>query len=138
MKSCGSGNVRKHLEIKDSDKYITLSISLKFGSTDKMRITYPYPKDNVGISGKGLINSLSIKAKSRLKRYKKAIYSIGNVSMKDLSKIIRKFEKLNYRSYDKRRPKNEPTGSYFYLSIQLAKYIMRADYLNLENHPVRT
>ena len=32
IKNCGCCNVRKHREIKDSDKYITLDISLKFGS----------------------------------------------------------------------------------------------------------
>ena len=46
MKNCGCHNVRKHREIKDSDKYITLEISLKFGSMDKMIITPSDPKDN--------------------------------------------------------------------------------------------
>ena len=30
MKSCGRHSVRKHKEIKGSDKYVTLDISLKF------------------------------------------------------------------------------------------------------------
>ena len=34
-------NVRKHREIKGSDKYVTLNTSLKFDSLDKMRITSP-------------------------------------------------------------------------------------------------
>ena len=29
MKNCGHSNVRKHREIKGSDKYVTLGISLK-------------------------------------------------------------------------------------------------------------
>ena len=32
MKKCGRPNVRKYRDIKDSDKYITLDISLKCGS----------------------------------------------------------------------------------------------------------
>ena len=40
MKNCGRRNVRKQREIKGSDKYVTLDISLKFGSLEKMRITY--------------------------------------------------------------------------------------------------
>ena len=32
MKNCGCHYVRKHRKIKGSDKYITLYISLKFGS----------------------------------------------------------------------------------------------------------
>ena len=39
MKHCGCHNIRKHREIKSSDKYITLDITLKFDSLNKMRIT---------------------------------------------------------------------------------------------------
>ena len=46
MNNCGRQNVRKHREIKGSDKYATLDISLNFGSMDKMRITSSEPKDN--------------------------------------------------------------------------------------------
>ena len=38
MKFFGCLNVSKHKEIKGSDKYITLDISLKFDSLDKMKI----------------------------------------------------------------------------------------------------
>ena len=91
MKNCGRRNVRKHREIKGSDKYVTLDISLKFESLDKIRITYSESKDNCVRSGKGLIISLVIKSKARPKKYKKARYSIVNVSKKDLSNIIRVF-----------------------------------------------
>ena len=43
---CGRRNVRKHREIKGSDKYVTLDISLKFDSLDKMKITSSESKDN--------------------------------------------------------------------------------------------
>ena len=65
MKNCGRRNVRKHRDIKCSDKYTTLDISLKFGSLDKMRIASSDPKDNLVISVEGFITSLGIKAKSR-------------------------------------------------------------------------
>ena len=77
-----------------------------------------------------MIASLGLKAKARTKKYKKARYAIGNVSKKDLLKIIREFEKLPYESYEKKRPMNEPTDSYFYLVRQLVKCMMRADALN--------
>ena len=32
IKNCGRHNVRKHIDINDSEKFITLDISLKFGS----------------------------------------------------------------------------------------------------------
>ena len=60
MKNCGRQNVRKHRDIKGSDNYIILNILLKFGSLDKMRITYSESKDNIGRSVKGLITSLGI------------------------------------------------------------------------------
>ena len=39
MKNCGHRNFRKHEDIKGNDKYVTLDISLKFDSLDKMKIT---------------------------------------------------------------------------------------------------
>ena len=66
MKNCGRRNVRKHIDINDSDKYITMDISLKFGSLDKMRIISSEQKDYLGRSGNGLITSLVIKTNVRL------------------------------------------------------------------------
>ena len=39
IKTYGRRNVSKHRDIKVSDKYITLDISLKFGSLGNMKIT---------------------------------------------------------------------------------------------------
>ena len=58
--------------------------------------------------------------------------------MKDLSKIIRDFYKFPYGSYEMRRPKHEPTDSYFYLARQLTNCMMRDDALNTDNYPVGT
>ena len=65
MKNCGNRNVRKQRDIKDSDKYVTLDISLKFDSLYKMKITSSESKDNLGRLEKGLITSLGLKAKER-------------------------------------------------------------------------
>ena len=64
MKNCGCRSVRKHIEIKYGDNYITLDILLKFGSLDNMRVTSSDPKDDLVSSGKGLITSLVIKSKA--------------------------------------------------------------------------
>ena len=56
-----------------------------------------------------MITSLGFKPKVISHKYKKARYAIGNFSKKDLSKIIREFEKLPYENYEKKRPKHEPT-----------------------------
>ena len=113
MKICGHRNVRKHKEIKGSDKFVTLDISLKFDSLENMKTTSSESQGKLEISGKGLITSIGFKAKVRPKKYKKARYAIGNVSKKDPSKIIREFEKFEKLSYEKKKPKHEPTDSYF-------------------------
>ena len=74
---------------------------------------------------------------ARPKKCKKGRYAIINASKKYLSKIIRDFEKLPYKSYERRRTRHEPTDSYFYLARQPVKCIMRADSLNLHVYPVR-
>ena len=48
---------------------------------------------------------------------------------------MKEFDKLPYKSYERRRPKHEPTESYFYPERQIAKCMMRADYLNLHVYP---
>ena len=81
-----------------------------------------------------MITYLGFKTKARSQKYKKARYAIGNVSEKDLSKIIKEFEKIGKLPYEKKRPKHEPTDSYFHIARQLAKCMMRSDNLNWHNH----
>ena len=88
MKNCGCCKIRKHKEIKGSDKIVTLNISVKFDSLNKMETTFSESKEKLKISGKGLVTALDFKTKVRSPKYKKAMYAIGNVSEKDLSKII--------------------------------------------------
>ena len=85
-----------------------------------------------------MITSLGLKAKNRAKEIQKSRYAIIKVSKKDLSKIVREFEKSPSESYDRKRPKHEHTDSYFYLAIQLAKCMTRSDALNLHVYPVIT
>ena len=110
---------------------------MKFDSLDKKKITSSESKNNLGRSGEGLIASLGINAKTRPKKYKKARYAIRNFNKKDLSKIIREFEKLSYESYERNRPKHEPMDSYYYLSIYIENFMVRADSLDLHVYPVR-
>ena len=49
-------------------------------------------------------------------------------------KIIKDFEKIEKLPYEKKRPKHDPTDSYFNLARQLAKCMMRSDNLNWHNH----
>ena len=100
MRNCGQLNVRKHIEIKDSDERITLNmneilkISEEFDNLDKMETTSSYSKVKMDGSGKWLVTALALKTKARSTKYKKSRYAIGNVSMKDLSNKIKEFEGL--------------------------------------------
>ena len=94
MKNYGRRKVRKHKEIKGSDKCVTLNISAKFDSLNKKETTSSESKRKLGRSGKGLVTALALKTKARSKKYKKARYAIGNFSMKDISDIIKEHEKL--------------------------------------------
>ena len=78
---------------------------------DNMKITSSDPKTYLVISGKGLIAYLGLKIIVRSKENKKAKYAITNISMKDISKIIKEFEKLPYEGYVRNRPKHEPTDN---------------------------
>ena len=74
MKHCGCRNISKHREIKDSDKYVTLDISLKYDSLENMKIKSSKSKEKLEISGKGLITSMGFKAKEKSHKKGKVFY----------------------------------------------------------------
>ena len=117
-----------------SDKIITLNISGKFDSLNKMKTTSSESKGKLVRSGKGLVTALDFKNKVSSQKYKKERYAIGNFSKKDLSKIIKDFEKIETLPYKKRIPTHDPTPSYFHLVRQLAKCMMRSDEHNRHIH----
>ena len=77
IKNCGSRKVRKHKEIKVSDKCVTLNISKilniseKFDSLNKMETTSSKSKVELERSGKGLVTALALKTKARPKNAKR-------------------------------------------------------------------
>ena len=50
-----------------------------------------HKEGRLGISGKGLVTALAFKTKVGPKKYKKARYAIGNVSMREISNKIKEF-----------------------------------------------
>ena len=70
MKNCGCRKVRKHKDIKGSDKCVTLNISEKFDSLNKMETTSSESKLGLGRSGKGVVTAIALKTKARSKKYK--------------------------------------------------------------------
>ena len=90
MKNCGRRKVRKHKEIKGSDKLVTLTISEKFDSPNKMKTHIFRVKKKIGNIKKGVGNHSGSQDQSKVaKIQKKSRYAIGNVSEKDLSEIIK-------------------------------------------------
>ena len=71
MKNCGRSKVRKHKEIKGSDKIVTLNVSEKFDSLNKMEIKSSESKGKFGRSGKGLVTALALKTKVSSKNTKR-------------------------------------------------------------------
>ena len=134
MKNCGRRKVRKHKDIKGSDKCVTLNILEKFYCLNKMETTYSESKGELGRPGKGLVTALALKTKVGFEKYKKARYAIENVSMKDLSNIIKEFEKIGKVPYVKRIPKHEPTSSYYHLVGCIAECILRCGEDNQNVH----
>ena len=110
MRNCGQRNVRKNREFKDSDDCFTLNmndilkISEEFDNIDKMETTSSESRVKMEGPGKWLVTALDLKTKARSKKYKKARYAIGNVSEKDLLKIIREFEIFEKLTSEKKRP----------------------------------
>ena len=93
---------------------------------NKMETTSSESKVELERSGKGLVTALALNTNARSKKYKKARYAIGNVSMRDLSNKIKEFEKNVKVPYVKRIPKHEPTSSYFHLVVCIGECMMRS------------
>ena len=70
-KKIGRCKVRKHKEIKGSDKIVTLNVSEKFDSLNKMETTSSESKGKSGRSGKVLATALALKTKVRQKNTKR-------------------------------------------------------------------
>ena len=81
-----------------------------------------------------MVTALAFKTKVRSQKYKKSRYAIGNVREKDLSKIIKEFEKIGKVAYVKRIPKHEPTSSYYHLVRCIVECMMRSDEHNRHVH----
>ena len=58
--------------------------------------------------------------------------------MKDISNISKDFEKLPYEGYVQKRPKHDPTDSYFCLERHLANCMIRDDAFNSHIDHLRT
>ena len=97
MKNCGRHKNRKHKEIKDIEKIVTLDISTKFDSLNKMESTSSESKGKLVRSGKGLVTALAFKTKVRSQKYKRhGMPSEMSVrrTFRRLSKSLRKL--VNY------------------------------------------
>ena len=85
MKNCDFSSIRKHRDIEDGEKYITLDISLKFDSMYKMEIISLESKEKLERSVKRLINSLGFKSKLRPHKYKNSRYAANKTLSRSYS-----------------------------------------------------
>ena len=83
---------------------------------------------------KGLVTALDFKTKLRLQKYKTERYAIGNVSEKDVSKIIKELGKIGMVPYVKMIPTHERTSSYYHLVRCITACIMRSAEHNWHVH----
>ena len=94
MKNCGRRKVRKHKEIKVSDRSVTLDISSKFDSTNKMKTKSLESKGKLEIPGKGLVTALDFKTKVTFRKSTKRQGMPSEMSVRRnfrrLSKSLRK------------------------------------------------
>ena len=132
MKNCGRLKVRKHKDIKGSDKSVTLDISSKFDILNNLKTT---SSESIcfGKIRKGVGYRSGFQDQSKVAKIQKERCVIRNVSKKDLSKTTKEFEKIGKLPYEKKRPKHEPTDRYFHLSRQLAKCMIRSDNVNWQS-----
>ena len=81
-----------------------------------------------------MVTALALKTKISSQKFKKKRYAIENVSKKDLSKIIKEFEKIGKVPYVKWIPIREPTFSYYHLVRFIAECMMRSYEHNWQVH----
>ena len=81
-----------------------------------------------------MVTAFGSQDKSKVEKYKKVRYAIGNVSMKDFSNIIKEFAKIVKVPYVKRIPKHEPTSSYYHLVGCIAECMLKSDEDNQHVH----
>ena len=67
----GGHKVRKHKEIKSSDKIVTLNVSAKFDSLNKMETTSSESKGKLRRSGKGFGNRSGSQDQSKVEKIQK-------------------------------------------------------------------
>ena len=66
MKNCRHRKVRKHKEIKGNDKIVTLNISEKFDSLNKIKNTSSESKEKIGKIRKGVDNHSGFQDQSKV------------------------------------------------------------------------
>ena len=71
MKNCGSRNVRKHKDIKNSYKIVTLNVSAKFDSLNKIKTTSSESKEKIGNISKGVGNRSGFQEQSKVAKIQK-------------------------------------------------------------------
>ena len=115
MRSCWIHNVRKHKDINNGDQYISLDISYKLDYIDKRKVTSLVSRYYVGISGKGVTTSLTLRTTRSSNNKNEAILSIADILLQCFMELLEEFRYLSYLNYRNKQFKNELTEAYLFL-----------------------
>ena len=88
MRSCGRLDGIKHKGINNSLKYINLDIYLKLDCLDNRKVTSSGSRYYVGISGKGLTNSLNLRTRMMSINKLKSRTDITDIVPQDFMKLL--------------------------------------------------
>ena len=91
-RSFGHCNIKKHKEIRNSEQYITLNISLKLDFLDNTEVTYPGSRDYIGTSGKRMNTSMTFSTIRSSKKKQKESNSITEIFPQDFMKLLEEFK----------------------------------------------
>ena len=113
-------NAKKHRVIKNGDHYIALEIYLKLDWMGNRVVTSSGSRDYVGISGKELTNSLTLRTKIPNNKEKDRT-SITDITNHGFRNLLREFKFSHYIDYKRKHFHNESTEDLFFLIKQFFK-----------------
>ena len=105
--------------------YEILKFSENFDSLNKIKTTSSESKGKLGRSGKGLVTALTLKTKSRSKKYKKGKVCHRKCQNEGPFQYYQRVWKVVKVPYVKSIPKHEPTSIYHHLVGCITECMLR-------------
>ena len=96
---------------------------MELGCLYKRKVASSGPSDYVGRSGRGLTTSLNIRSRRMSKNKQKARNTNICVAIQTFVEILEEFKDVYYTGYSRKKAKNQPTKSYYFLVKQISKLL---------------